>query len=74
MTAPPVIEINPSIRNPKLQMFEIRKMLKSSSINNSANKIIIPIVINVIPRRNNQSEIHFMSSLCLLAAILHQSP
>ena len=74
MTAPPVIEINPSIRNPKPHMFEIRKMLKSTSINNSTNKIIIPIDINVIPRRNNQSEIHFISPSCLLATILLKSP
>jgi len=74
MIAPPVIEINPSIINPKLHMFEIRKMLKSASVNNSTIKIIIPIEINMTPRKNNQSEIHFISSSCLLAAILHQFP
>ena len=71
MIAPPVIEINPSIRKPKLHMLEIRKKLKSNLINKNTIKIIIPGDINMIPRKNNQSDIFFIFSLCLLADILY---
>lgn len=68
MIAPPVKEINPSIRNPRLHKFGIRNKLNSTSLKDSTIKIINPIEINMIPRKNNQFEIPFTTSFFLLSA------